>query len=136
MQRQLKVGMAGFMATPFRGDKESQYAQSAQALRELAQSLNFELVVVPEGIYTEEDAQAAAAFLQEHKVDFILLQASSFSGGAFIYPFAQLGTRLGLWGVPEGAPSAEGGLPLNSFTAVKMYNRHLKNLPDRLPPAA
>ena len=126
MKRKLKVGLVGLMTTPFRGDKENQYAQSATALAKLAEAWGFELYVVEEGIYSEAQAIQAAVEMQEKAVDFLLLQASSFSGGAFIYPFAKLDARLGLWGVPEGAPTAEGGLPLNSFTAVNMYNSILK----------
>lgn len=126
MKKILKVGLVGLMTHPFRGDKETQYSQSAQALRDLSKQLNFELVVIPDGIYTAEQAQAAADQLANQSVDFVLIQASSFSGGAFIYPFTKLETRLGLWGVPEGAPTAEGGLPLNSFTAVNMYNSIIK----------
>ncbi len=126
MKKLLKVGLVGLMAHPFRGDKETQYRQSAQALDDLSKQLQFELVVVPDGIYTAEAAGAAADQMAKQQVDFVLIQASSFSGGAFIYPFAKLNARLGLWGVPEGAPTAEGGLPLNSFTAVNMYNSILK----------
>jgi len=126
MKKILKVGLVGLMTHPFRGDKKTQYRQSAQALRELSKQLNFKLIVVPDGIYTAEQAQAAADQLANQQVDFVLIQASSFSGGAFIYPFTKMEVRLGLWGVPEGAPTAEGGLPLNSFTAVNMYNSIIK----------
>lgn len=129
--RKPKIGLAGVMCTPFRGDKESNYAQSRAALEQLALELDFDLQVIPDGIYTLEDAQKAVAILKDWGADFILLQTSSFAAGEFIYPFAESGRRLGLWSVPEGPPSAEGGLPLNSFTAANLYNSIIKTrVPD------
>ncbi|MGC9397524.1 MAG: hypothetical protein ACP5HM_00125 [Anaerolineae bacterium] len=121
-KRKLRVGVAGLMCTPFRGDKETQYAASAEALNALAAQLDFELHVVKQGMYTQTQAEAAAAELAAWDADFVLLQSSSFGPGAFIYEFTALDARLGLWAVPEGPPTEEGGLPLNSFVAANMYN--------------
>lgn len=120
--RKLKVGLAGVMSTPFRGDKDSQYAQSGAGLARLAQALEFELHVIPYGVYKLEQARAAARELHEWGADFVLLQTSSFAPGQFLYEFTDLPADLGLWAVPEGPPTSEGGLPLNSFTAANMYN--------------
>ncbi len=124
--RKLKIGLVGVMCTPFRGDKESQYSASGDALQKLAQQLSFDLNVIPDGIYSVDDAQQAAAALQAWEVDFILVQTSSFAAGDFIYPFTDLDSYLGLWAVPEGLPTSEGGLPLNSFTAMNLYNSIIK----------
>ncbi len=121
-KRKLKVGLAGLMCTPFRGDKEAQYAASGEALNALAERLGFELHVVEQGMYTQEQAEAAAAKLEAWGADFVLLQTSSFGPGAFIYEFTALDAYLGIWAVPEGPPTDEGGLPLNSFVAANMYN--------------
>jgi len=121
-KRRLKVGLLGLMCTPFRGNKESQYATSGEALTALADRLGFELHVVEQGMYTQEQAEAAAADLRAWGADFVLLQTSSFGSGAFIYEFTALDARLGIWAVPEGPPTDEGGLPLNSFVAANMYN--------------
>jgi L-arabinose isomerase len=124
--RKPKIGIAGVMCTPFRGDKEGNFRADSQAMEALAADLDFELFIVAEGIYTQEQAEQAARRLGEAQVDFILLQASSFAGGTFIYPFASLPIPLGLWAVPEGPPAAGGGLPLNSFTAANLYNSILR----------
>ncbi|MFP4344406.1 MAG: L-fucose/L-arabinose isomerase family protein [Anaerolineales bacterium] len=121
-RRKLKVGLAGLMCTPFRGDKESQYAARSEGLKALAERLDFELHVVRQGMYTREQAQAAAHELASWGADFILLQTSSFGPGDFLYEFTALPAYLGLWAVPEGPPTEEGGLPLNSFVAANMYN--------------
>ena len=124
--RKLKVGLVGVMCTPFRGDKETQYGDSRQALQTLAQQLSFDLHVITSGIYSADEAQKAAAELRAWEADFILVQTSSFAAGDFIYPFTDLESYLGLWAVPEGSPTSEGGLPLNSFTAMNLYNSIIK----------
>ncbi len=121
-KRKLKVGLAGLMCTPFRGDKDAQYAARGEALEALAKRLGFDLHVVEQGMYTQEQAEAAARELEAWDADFILLQTSSFGPGAFLYEFTTLDAYLGLWAVPEGPPTDEGGLPLNSFVATNMYN--------------
>ena len=121
-----KIGLVGVMCTPFRGNKEGNYRASRSALEGLAQRFDFELYVIDEGVYNLEQAESATRQLQGWNVDFILLQSSSFASGDFIYPFAALPARLGLWAVPEGPPTSEGGLPLNSFTGANLYNSILK----------
>lgn len=124
--QKVKVGLAGVMVTPFRGDKEGNYKDDRQELTKLAQTFGFELKTIESGIYNQEQAQNAADDLRNWGADFILLQSSSFAAGQFIYPFADTKIRLGLWAVPEGKPSAEGGLPLNSFTGLNLYNSIIK----------
>jgi hypothetical protein len=124
--RKLKIGLAGVMATPFRGDKEGNFLQDRLAFTELGRTLGFELKVIEEGIYRQDQANNAARELQNWGADFILLQNSSFAAGQFIYPFADTQIRLGLWAVPEGNPTSEGGLPLNSTTGLNLYNSLLK----------
>lgn len=117
-----KIGLVGMMAAPFRGDKESNYRSDRTSLDLVAKKLDFELFSIEEGIYSLEEANAAANQIADWGADFVLLQTSSFASGDFLYPFLSLQSRLGIWAVPEGPPTAEGGLPLNSFTAANMYN--------------
>ena len=124
--RKPKIGLVGLMARPFRGDKESYFAGDAQAIQDLSEALQFDLQIVPDGIYTMEDAHKAAKTLSGWGADYILVQSSSFAGGDFIRPFADTRIRMGLWAVPEGPPSSEGGLPLNSFTGLNMVNSILR----------
>jgi hypothetical protein len=126
-----KIGLAAVMSTPFRGDKASNYGADLQVLEQISQDLDFELLAIQQGIYDLEAATAAARELETWGADFILLQTSSFASGDFLYPFTDLPTRLGLWSVPEGPPSPEGGLPLNSFTASNLYNSIIRT---KLPP--
>ena len=116
------IGLAGVMSTPFRGDKEGNFKQHRAALEALADQHGFEFHAVAQGIYNTAQAQNAADELAEWGADFVLLQASSFAAGDFLYPFTALPWRLGIWAVPEGAPGPKGGLPLNSFTTANLYN--------------
>src|SRR5574341_104047 len=120
--RKPKIGLAGVMCTPFKGDKDLYYRHDHERLSELAQQYGFELHAIPAGIYTPDQAQAAAAELSEWGADFILLQNSSFASGDFIFPFTEGDALLGLWSIPEGPPAAGGSLPLNSFTSANLYN--------------
>ena len=124
--RKPKVGLVGMMSQPFRGNKENNFSGDAGDLQHLSQKLDFELKIVPDGIYGYEDAVRAAALLVEWGADYILVQSSSFASGDFIRPFAETGIRIGVWAVPEGEPSSEGGLPLNSFTGLNMNNSLLR----------
>ena len=124
--RKPRIGLAGMMCTPFRGDKDTRFRTHRAALETLADRLGFDLHAVEAGIYTQEQSVAAARELHDWGADFIVLQASSFAAGSFIYPFVELRCRLGVWAVPEGAPTSEGGLPLNSFTSANMYNSILR----------
>ncbi|GIV63888.1 MAG: hypothetical protein AB1457_12920 [Chloroflexota bacterium] len=131
--RKLKIGLAGVMCTPFRGEKERYFTEDWKTLSAHQEAAGFELKVIEKGIYTQEEAQRAADELSQWGADFILLQSSSFAAGEFIRPFAATQIRMGLWGVPEGAPSAEGGLPLNSFTGVNLYNSLLQTRLKEFP---
>jgi hypothetical protein len=124
--RKPKIGLVGVMATPWRGDKETQYRQSRGKVEKMAAHLGFEFKAYEQGIYDETTAQLAADSLAAWGADFIIIQFSSFASGYFLYPFAKLPARLGLWAVPEGEPTAKGGLPLNSFTGLNLYNSLLK----------
>lgn len=126
-----KIGMAAVMCTPFRGDKEGNYRSDCEKMQIMAADLDFELNMISEGIYDLNAAQKSAKELQEWGADFILLQTSSFASGDFLYPFTDLNIRMGLWAVPEGPPTSEGGLPLNSFTATNLYNSIIRStLPE------
>ena len=128
--RKPKIGLVGMMATPFRGDKEGFFAADTREMNELASEWHFDLKVIPEGIYNFENAVSAAQALSDWGADYVLVQSSSFAGGDFIRPFARMGVLIGLWGVPEGPPGPEGGLPLNSFTGMNLYNSVLRTVLD------
>jgi hypothetical protein len=122
-----KIGLVGMMCTPFQGNKENNYSRHRESLEELASRFDFEFHPIIKGIYNASQAAAAAKEMDEWGADFIILQSASFASGDFVYPFAELESRLGIWTVPEGAPSPNGGLPLNSFTGGNLYNSIIRS---------
>ncbi len=115
----LKVGLVGAYFPNFDALKLGVYNKSKQDLYTLADLLDFDLVAVEEGVKSREEALIAARQLQSAGVDFLLIQASSFSMGDVILPLAEVNARLGLWFLSE--PSFEGEIPLNSFTGFNLF---------------
>ncbi len=133
--RKPKIGLAGVMSTPFKGDKNRSYHDDLMRLSELGGEYGFEFHAIPAGIYSLEQAKSAAAELAEWGADFVLLQNCSFASGDFIFPFTERDMRLGLWSVPEGPPAEGGTLPLNSFTSLNLYNSLIRRcMPDYQKP--
>lgn len=124
--KKIKVAMVGLMTRPFHGPKEDYFREDALEIRDVLEGLNTELILFDKGIFDLESARAAAKELDQEGIDLLLLQCSSFSNGDFIYPFLELHTHFALWSIPEGEPTDEGGLPLNSLTAMNMYNSIIK----------
>lgn len=121
-RKPLKIGLVGLMNTYFKGDQPALYAKTIASLEKLSSDWGFELYPIRHGLYSSEEGQAAARELADQEIGFLLVQATGFSLGEYAHLFADLGYPLGFWSIPEG-PSAHGvGLPLNSFTAMNMYN--------------
>lgn len=128
----LKVGLVGVMSPAFMGDKEAGYGRSRADLEALAPELGFALQAESRGLYSPEEAAQAAARLADWGADLVIIQASSFSGGELIYPFARTGIRLGLWAVAEGERK-EGELPFNSLCLINLYNSLLGTVIEGYP---
>jgi len=115
----LKVGLVGTFFPNFDALKLGVYEEAKEEMRILAHALDFELVTVEEGVKLQEEAERAARQLEAAGVDFLLIQASSFSLGDVVLPLVDVNARLGLWFLPE--PSFEGEIPLNSFTGFNLF---------------
>ncbi len=124
--KRVKIGMAGLMTRPFHGPKETYFAEDSQELQKIAQDLESDLIIFEKGIYDLNTAQEAASEFLSQEVDLVILQNSSLSGGDFIFPFLDIDSHIALWAIPEGSPTSEGGLPLNSFTGMNIYNSIIK----------
>ena len=115
----LRIGLVGAFFPNFDALKLGVYEKSKEEMQVLAHSLDFELVAVQEGVKSQEEAVRAAREIETTGVDFLLIQASSFSLGDVILPLVDVNARLGLWFLPE--PSFEGEIPLNSFTGFNLF---------------
>ena len=115
----LKVALTGTFRPIFKGDMKSVLNHSIEILKKKSAELDFYFIPVSKGMETLSDAQAVAKQLEEEKVDFIIIQNSSFADGDMILPFFSNSARLAVWAVEETTVS--GPLPLNSFCATNLY---------------
>ena len=115
----LKIGLVGSSQLSFPGDKKGVYARTGAKVRELADRWGFALYIYPEQVILAEDAYRAVQALEAKKVDFVLLQCTSFSAGFLAPIFARTrNARLGLWAIPEF--QEDGCVPFNSLCSINM----------------
>ncbi|NSW89681.1 MAG: hypothetical protein HPY74_03180 [Firmicutes bacterium] len=116
----LKVGLVSAVQPSFWGSREGQYAKHyVPEMQKIAEELGFDLYVVKEPLVARKDSEAVKKELETKKVDFLLIQLTTFAGGDVIGPLTETGARIGLWGIPEITDS--GAIPLNSFCGMNMY---------------
>jgi len=131
--QKLKIGIASCVQPSFWGSVKNLFrVKYLPEIEELARVLDFELIVWRDDIITEKDGAAACEFFNGEKADFVLLQCTTFPGGAVITPFARSLSRLGLWAIPEC--TAHGAIPLNSFCGVNMLSSILGQYMDAKRP--
>jgi L-fucose isomerase-like protein len=122
----LKVGFLGATQTNFgagaAGGKGKLFEECVEQLRGFSKKMGFDLFVYPEFLITGEDAVTARKTLEEEKIDFLLLQSTTFSAGEIITNLAGINAFIGLWAIPE--VSSKGSMFVessNSFCGVNMY---------------
>lgn len=117
---QLRIGLVGTSQLSFPGDKDTAYGKCVAGLTALSAEFGFALSVWQETVITPADAEKAIAYFEEEKVDFVLIQHTSYSSGFLAESFAKMkNVYLGLWAIPEGADS--GIVPFNSFCSINMH---------------
>ena len=129
MKRTLKVGLVGSSQLSFPGDKESVYSSTAAGIQALGREWGFDTYIYPKQVITANDARQAVQIMEGEKVDFVLLQCTSFSAGFLAPIFARIrNANLGLWAIPEDyhqdgcKPFAFGCVPFNSLCSINMYS--------------
>ena len=117
----LKVGLVGTSQRSFPGDKKTVFENSAEKMKKLAAEWDFDLFVYEETVITEQDALAAREVIEAEKVDFLMLQCTSFAAGLVVSTLARTNNaRLGLWAIPETRKS--GVVSFNSLCGINMYS--------------
>jgi len=117
----LKVGLVSSSQLSFPGNKKAVFSSTSAKVGRLAQEWDFDLYVYPRDVIVAEDGYEAVKALEDEKVDFVLLQCTSFSAGFLAPIFARTKNAfLGLWAIPEFAQ--EGAVPFNSFCSINMYS--------------
>ncbi len=122
MATKWKVGLVGSSQLSFPGDKKSAFAHTSAGVQKLADEWGFDLYIYPEQVIVPEDAYTAVKALEAEKVDFVLLQCTSFSAGRLSTIFARTkNAYLGLWAIPEGRIQGHNCVPFNSLCSINMY---------------
>ena len=117
----LRIGLVGTSQLSFPGNKEKAFADCVSAMEKHAQSMGFKLVVYPSTVIVREDAMAAVAAMEAEKVDFLLVQHTSYSAGQLAPVLAKIRhANVGFWAIPEGE-SCEGAVPFNSLCSINMH---------------
>lgn len=127
----LKIGLVGVTQANFQGNKEAFFRSSIDSLKAFSRQMGFELYVYPAFLVTGEDAVKARGALEDQKVDFLLIQCSSFAAGEIIIKLARIPCAIGLWGIPESSLKGSNFVDsTNSFCCMNMYGsiiaRYLK----------
>ena len=116
-----KVALVGASQLSFPGDKITAYGRSIEGLQKLANAWDFDLFAYEKQVITEADALECKAVLEAEKVDFIMLQCTSFAAGLVVSTLARTkGARLGLWAIPE--MRTKGIVSFNSLCGINMYS--------------
>lgn len=116
----LRIGLVGTSQLSFPGDKAAAFKGCADGMQALSGQLGFELVVYPETVINREDAIRSVAAMEAEKVDFLLVQHTSYSAGQLAPVLAKIrGANVGFWAIPEGA--VDGVVPFNSLCSINMH---------------
>ena len=116
----LKIGLVGTSQLSFPGDKEAAFKDCAEKMETHAKKMGFDLVVYPETVIVREDAVKAVTFMENEKIDFLMVQHTSYSAGQLAPVFAKIqNANVGFWAIPEGA--VDGAVPFNSLCSINMH---------------
>ena len=119
---QLRIGFVGAMQANFDGGKSAAFKRSSKSLKALSEKLNFDLFIYPEFIVTAEDAEKAGDVIENERIDFLLVQTTTFAAGEIIIKLVRTAAHMGIWALPEA--SFEGSNFVNSnnsFCGMNMY---------------
>ena len=117
----LRIGLVGTSQLSFPGNKEAAFAACAKAMEKHAEDMGFELLVYPETVIVREDAVKAVKAMEEAKIDFLMVQHTSYSAGQLAPVLAKIkDANVGFWAIPEGE-AIEGAVPFNSLCSINMH---------------
>ena len=117
----LRIGLVGTSQLSFPGDKEKAFGDCVKAMEKHAKEMGFELVVYESTVIVREDAIKAVEFMEAEKIDFLLVQHTSYSAGQLAPVLAKIkNANVGFWAIPEGE-AVEGAVPFNSLCSINMH---------------
>lgn len=111
----LRIGLVGTSQMSFPGNKEAAFAACAKEMKKHSEEMGFELVVYPETVIVRDDAVRAVKAMEDEKIDFLMVQHTSYSAGQLAPVLAKIhNANVGFWAIPEGE-AIEGAVPFNSL---------------------
>jgi len=123
-----KIGLIGVTQANFQGNKHHIFEQSVKSLNQMAEELKYDLYVYPNFVITGEEAVKAKKAVEAEKVDFLLIQSTTFAAGEIIIQLARTDAYLGLWAIPETSFKGSNFVDsTNSFCGVNMYGSIIAN---------
>lgn len=135
---ELRIGFVGIVRPLFKGDSPGAARRSLEGLQRLGIDLGFEVVTanvtgndkhvatgqdIPTFAVSNLDAAIqAAAQLKAQRLDFLLVQHTTFTTGDLLVPLLHAARRVGVWALPEseGGLGKGGPLPLNALCGLNM----------------
>ena len=116
----LKIGLVGTSQLSFPGDKAAAFGACVEAMKKNSEKMGFDLAVYPDTVIVREDAVKAVKFMEDEKIDFLMVQHTSYSAGQLAPVFAKIqNANIGFWAIPEGA--VDGAVPFNSLCSINMH---------------
>lgn len=119
MSDRLTVGYVGVALTSYYGTEHDQYGRAQEYLSARAAVADVDLVTYDAPVYDADDAMAAANWLRDAGVDYLIIQNATCATGETLLPLAQVTGRLGLWGTPD--PRLEGQVELHSLVSMNHF---------------
>lgn len=115
----IKVGIVGTSQLSFPGPKEKVYAEIVEQMKKNASEIGFDLIVWEKQVIVEADAKQAVAYMEEEKVDLLMVLNVSYSAGFLVPYFYRIKNAVvGIWSIPE---PTSGPVMFNSFCSNNMY---------------
>lgn len=115
----IKVGLVGTSQLSFPGPKEKVYAEIIEQMKVNAKDMQFDFVAWEKQVIVEADAKEAVAYMEEQKIDLLLILNVSYSAGHLVPIFYRIkNAAVGIWAIPE---TTKGPVMFNSFCSNNMW---------------
>ena len=134
----LHIGFVSIIRPLFKGDSPTAARRSLEHFKTLGVDFDFEVVTasvsgndehaatgqeIPTfAVSNLDSANQAAKQLADERLDFLLIQHTTFTTGDLLVPLLHAAKRVGVWALPEfsGGRGEGGPLPLNALCGMNM----------------
>lgn len=129
----LKIGLACLRVDNFDGGMQENFKEATTALKTYSDEFGYDFFWHPDLILTSDDVSAACAMIEEHRLDFLMIQITAFASGEAIIKLAKSCRCIGFWAIPESSHEGSNFVNSNnSFCGMNMacsiVSNYLKHL--------